>query len=167
MLNFDVTKAVELFLVSVSDKAKRIEETKRGLGTKLILDCWGSRSVLRQLAWYRGRVTASDTFEHGHLQAAREVVLAACLAGAKAEAEAKREAMMANFMVDEETILFGNRDCENGNSRIGGSVDGKRGSCASSQCFEVSSASPRFNMLACPTRVQDPEAMSVSALVMM
>jgi hypothetical protein len=38
VLDLDVTKTVELFLVTISDKTKRIEETKRSLGTKFTLE---------------------------------------------------------------------------------------------------------------------------------
>jgi hypothetical protein len=37
MLDLNVSEAVKLFLVSVGDHAERIKETKRSLGTKLIL----------------------------------------------------------------------------------------------------------------------------------
>ena len=38
VLDLDVTKAVETLLVGILKKAKRIEETKRGLDTKLGLE---------------------------------------------------------------------------------------------------------------------------------
>ena len=68
MLDFNTTKAVELFLVSVGNKAKGIEESKRGLSTELVFKA---------------------------LRAVEEV---ACLVGAKAAAEAVREAITASFI---------------------------------------------------------------------
>jgi hypothetical protein len=41
VLDLDVTKTVELFLVSTSDKTKRVEEAKRFLGTKFALETQG------------------------------------------------------------------------------------------------------------------------------
>ena len=38
VLDFDITKAVELFLVSVSNKTKGIEESKRSLGTEGVFE---------------------------------------------------------------------------------------------------------------------------------
>mmetsp|Transcript_3045 Transcript_3045/g.8595 ORF Transcript_3045/g.8595 Transcript_3045/m.8595 type:complete len:218 (-) Transcript_3045:42-695(-) len=38
VLDLDVTEAVELLLVSVSDEAERIEESERGLGAELVLE---------------------------------------------------------------------------------------------------------------------------------
>jgi hypothetical protein len=38
VLQFDESEAVELFLVTVSDKAERVEEAKRGLGAELVLE---------------------------------------------------------------------------------------------------------------------------------
>ena len=38
VLDFNVTKAIELFLVAIGNKAKGIEETKRRLGSKFVLE---------------------------------------------------------------------------------------------------------------------------------
>ena len=39
VLDLDVTKTVELVLVTVGNNAKRVEESKRSLGTKLVFEC--------------------------------------------------------------------------------------------------------------------------------
>ena len=38
MLELDVSKTVELFLVTIGDKSEGVEESERRLGTKLVLE---------------------------------------------------------------------------------------------------------------------------------
>mmetsp|Transcript_2474 Transcript_2474/g.3911 ORF Transcript_2474/g.3911 Transcript_2474/m.3911 type:complete len:244 (-) Transcript_2474:34-765(-) len=51
VLDLDVTETVELFLVTIGDKSQRIEESKRGLGTKLVLKGVEGRSLGGRLGW--------------------------------------------------------------------------------------------------------------------
>jgi hypothetical protein len=57
VLDLDETETVELFLVTISDKAKRIEESKKSLVTEFVLESLvgGDRSAGRLLGRGKGR----------------------------------------------------------------------------------------------------------------
>jgi hypothetical protein len=69
VLEFDVTKAVELGLVTVGDKAEGIEETKRSLGTERVFESHvgGDRSTGRVLGRGKGGGTGEEGGEDNEL----------------------------------------------------------------------------------------------------
>mmetsp|Transcript_45927 Transcript_45927/g.85399 ORF Transcript_45927/g.85399 Transcript_45927/m.85399 type:complete len:226 (+) Transcript_45927:126-803(+) len=67
VLDLDVTEAVEALLVGISEHAKRIEESERGLGTKLALEGVEGGGSLANLGGGEGGGRASEEGSNGEL----------------------------------------------------------------------------------------------------
>jgi hypothetical protein len=104
VLDFHIPQSIELSLITRSNQAKWIVETKRGLGA------WNVRAVGKgqTMGQWDGQKRGSrpgmhtanipSSFSNPALRAV--VDTAFCEAGANAEAAAKREAKRTNFMVE-------------------------------------------------------------------
>lgn len=64
-LDLDVTETVELVLVTIGNKAKRIEEAKRGLGTELVLEGTKGGRGLAGLGGGKGGGGADESSKNG------------------------------------------------------------------------------------------------------
>jgi hypothetical protein len=118
MFQLNVTQTLKLFLIGIGNKSERVEESKRWLCSKSIPVKSRQKKTGVMLVQKGKRLNCTrQCYRIGtYSKAFKEVEEAPCLVGAKAAADAKREAKVRanNFMMTTTRVSFAKSGMQGG-----------------------------------------------------